>query len=112
MVFNEKLQVMQVRPNYSILYQFRPEIKIEKNYVKTHKNFVRYIQSLSTNWKPGAYFLKHSKGTFAYFTIKRGHVKLFKKSKLGKEYLCWQYFDAKTINEKQHKKSNGKKLRR
>ena len=92
MVLNEKMVVMQVRPNYSIVYQFKPQLKIEPSFVNTKKDFVRYIKDLTTNWKDGAYFFKTSKGTFTYFNIEGRRVKLLKKSRLGKEYLCWQYF--------------------
>ena len=92
MVFNDKMTVMQVRPNYSIVYQFKPAVKLEKRYVKSEKHFVGFVREMSTNWKDGDYFLKSPKGTFAYFNLKGTKVRLLKKSKLGKEYLCWQYF--------------------
>ncbi len=92
MVFNEKMTVMQVRPNYSIVYQFKPLVRIERRHVKTQKNFVGFVKDIAGNWKDGDYFLKSSRGTFAYFNLNGSRVRLLKKSKLGKEYLCWQYF--------------------
>lgn len=93
MVIENKMTVMQVRPNYSILYQFKPTIKLEKSHVKTQKDFVKFIKVTAQNWKDGDYFLKCPEGTFAYFTLNGSRVKVFKKSKTtGKEYLCWQYF--------------------
>ncbi|MBI2148470.1 hypothetical protein HYU23_02225 [Candidatus Woesearchaeota archaeon] len=92
MVVNDKMTVMQVRPNYSIVYQFKPILKLERRHVKSQKNFVDFIKEISTNWKDGDYFLKSTKGTFAYFNLNGSRVKLFKKSKMGKDYICWEYF--------------------
>ncbi|HZX12596.1 MAG TPA: hypothetical protein VFE88_04035 [Candidatus Nanoarchaeia archaeon] len=94
MVLDEKMTVMQVRSNYSIVYQFKPTLRLEKRYVRTQQDFVRYLKDLTGNWKDGDYFFKTPKGTFAYFTLNGSKVKLLKKSRLGKEYLCWQYFFA------------------
>ena len=107
MVFNEKMTVMQVRPNYSIVYQFKPLVKIEKRHVKSQKHFVGFVREIAANWKDGDYFLKCPKGTFAYFTLVGSKVKLLKKSKAGKEYLCWQFFGPPTTNGT--KKPNGKR---
>lgn len=92
MVLDDKMTVMQVRSNYSIVYQFKPTLKIDRKYVKTQNDFVKYIRSLTENWKDGDYFLKTNQGTFAYFNLNGSKVKLLRKSRLGKEYLCWQYF--------------------
>ena len=92
MVLDEKMTVMQVRQNYSIVYQFKPTLKLEKQDVKTQKDFVKYLKGLTTNWKGGDYFFKAPQGTFAYFNLDEGKIKLSRKSRLGKEYLCWQYF--------------------
>lgn len=92
MVIDQKMTVMQVRPNYSIVYQFKPLIKIDKKYVKSQKHFVGFVKEVATNWKDGDYFFKTNKGTFAYFNINGNRIKLYKKSRLGREYLCWQYF--------------------
>ncbi|MBS3167760.1 hypothetical protein J4216_01405 [Candidatus Woesearchaeota archaeon] len=100
MVIDNKMTVMQVRPNYSIIYQFKPTLRIEKRHVKSQKDFVGYIKEISTNWKDGDYFLKTELGTFAYFTLNGNRVKLFKKSKIGKEYLCWQFFGPAYITSK------------
>jgi len=61
MVFDDLMTVMQVRPNYSIVYQFKPTLKLEKRHVKTQKHFITHIKELSTNWKDGSYFLKSPK---------------------------------------------------
>ena len=92
MIFDDNMTVMQVRPNYSIVYQFKPTLRIEKRHVKTQKDFISYIKEISTNWKDGSYFLKCNTGTFAYFNLDGNKVNLLKKSKIGKEYLCWQHF--------------------
>ncbi len=102
MVLNDKMTVMQVRPHYSIVYQFKPILKLEKKHVKTQDHFTSFIKDISGNWKDGDYFLKCSQGTFAYFTLNGNRIKLNKKSKLGREYLCWQYFteSSKLVNKK------------
>ena len=105
MVLDQKMTVMQVRPNYSIVYQFKPLIKLERKHVKSQKNFISFVKDIAGNWKDGDYFFKTNKGTFAYFNLNGSRVRLLKKSRLGKEYLCWQYF----ING--NGKSNGKKVR-
>ena len=100
MVIDNKMKVMKVRPNYSIIYQFKPTLRIEKRHVKSQKDFVGYIKEISTNWKDGDYFLKSPSGTFAYFNLNGSRVRLMKKSKLGKEYLCWQHFGPGNILKK------------
>jgi len=82
---------MQVRPNYSIIYQFKPELKIEEEYIKDKKEFIKFLKH-SANWKTGKYFLKCSKGTFASFEVEGKNIKLLKKSTKGKDYLCWNIF--------------------
>jgi len=104
MVLNDKMTVMQVRPNYSIVYQFKPQIKLERRHVRTQKHFTNFIKDISTNWKDGDYFFKTGNGTFAYFTLNGNRVRLSRKSKLGREYICWQYFCTPKINGKS---SNG-----
>lgn len=106
MVLSNKMTVMQVRPNYSIVYQFKPLVKLERKHVRTQQHFKGFIKELATNWKDGDYFLKAQQGTFAYFTLNGNRVKLMKKSKLGKEYLCWQFFGPATA------KGNGRKVKR
>lgn len=84
---------MQVRPNYSIVYQFKPSIKLERCHVKTQRDFIKFIKVTAENWKDGDYFFKCQQGTFAYFTINGSRIKVAKKSKItGKEYICWQFF--------------------
>lgn len=105
MFFDDRMTVMQVRPNYSIVYSFRPTLRIEKKHIKTQKNFISFIKETSTNWKDGNYFIKCDRGTFAYFNINGSRVKLLKKSKIGKEYLCWQYFaDTNRRNNTRNRK--------
>ena len=84
------MMVMQVRPNYSIQYQFKPFLKLTQGECPTKKEFVKYIKGLTGNWKDGDYFIRSHKGTFAYFTLNGNRVKLHKKSeRTGTEYLCW-----------------------
>ena len=112
MVLNDKMTVMQVRPNYSIVYQFKPVLKIERKHVKSQKHFTDFIKDTATNWKDGDYFLKSPTGTFAYFNLNGTRIKLIKKSKMGKEYMCWQFFGPANGGTKSNGHSNGKKLRR
>jgi len=92
MVIGKEMTVMQVRPNYSIVYQFKPNVRIEKQHVKTRDDFVGFLKDTTTNWKSGDYFLRCEKGSFAYFSVNGRRIKLLKKSRVtGKEYLCWQY---------------------
>ncbi len=86
------MTVMQVRPNYSIVYQFKPQLKVNDCHVEDKKSFLKFLRE-SANWKDGDYFLKCSKGTFAFFAVKERRVKLVKKSVKGKSYLCWDYFE-------------------
>ena len=92
MVLDEKMTVMQVRSNYSIVYQFKPTLRLEKKQVKSQQDFTRFLKELTGNWKDGDYFFKTSQGTFAYFNLAGNKVKLSRKSRLGREYLCWNYF--------------------
>ena len=98
---------MQVRPNYSIVYQFKPQLKLERKHVKSQQHFVGFIKEIATNWKDGDYFLKSPTGTFAYFNINGNRIKLIKKSKLGREYLCWQFFGP--ANGRKKANGNGNK---
>ena len=102
MVLDDKMTVMQVWSNYSIVYQFKPTLKLEKKCVKTQQEFVKFLRGLTGNWKDGDYFFKTTKGTFAYFNLNGNKIKLLKKSRLGREYLCWQYF---LNSDKQEKKT-------
>jgi hypothetical protein len=93
MVIREDMTVMQVRPNYSIVYQFKPQVKFDKQITETKDDFVKHIKDLTQTWKDGDYFIRCSQGTFCYMTLNGRRVKLLKKSKVtGKEYLCWDYF--------------------
>ena len=92
MVLDDKLTVMQVRSNYSIVYQFKPTLRLDKRSVKSQQDFLKYLKDLTGNWKDGDYFFRSPKGTFAYFNLNGPKIKLLKKSKIGKEYLCWQFF--------------------
>ena|SRR3989344_84649 len=108
MVFNDKMMVMQVRPQYSIQYQFKPFLKLSSEECKSKKDFLKYIKDLTINWKDGDYFIRCNKGTFAYFSLEGNKVKLHKKSeRTGNEYLCWQFFQDE--GEKVTKKESGKK---
>ena len=92
MVATDPLTVMQVRMNYSTVYPFKPMLKLDKEALRSKKDFVRFIKDLTTNWKEGEYFLRSGDGTFAYFTLAGKSVKLLKKSRKGKDYLCWSHF--------------------
>lgn len=108
MILEEKLTVMQVRSHYSIVYQFKPQLRLDKKDVKTQQDFVKFIKELTTNWKDGDYFLKAPQGTFAYFNLNGKRVKLLKKNRFGKEYLCWGYFQpVKRVTKNGTAKKNG-----
>ena len=78
MVLDDKMTVMQVRSNYSIVYQFKPTLRLEKKQVKTQQDFVKYLKELTNNWKDGDYFFKTTQGTFAYFNINGNKISLVK----------------------------------
>ena len=110
MVFTQKMMVMQVRPNYSIQYQFKPFLKLTQGDCLSKRDFTRYIKDLTTNWKDGDYFIRSHKGTFAYFTLTGNRVRLHKKSvRTGNEYLCWQYFQEDLIAKPAKKKATTKR---
>ena len=94
MDIEDKMTVMQVRPTYSIVYQFKPQLRLEDSHIRSEKELVGFIKEVSGNWRDGDYFFRCSQGTFAYFSLNGKRVKLSRKSRLGKEYLCWQYFSA------------------
>ena len=109
MVLHEKMTVMQVRPAYSTVYQFKPYLKFSDDHVKSKRDFVRFLKSVSENWKEGDYFFRCSQGTFAYVTLDGARINVLRKSpRNGREYLCWQYFasppETKTTNKKSSKK--------
>lgn len=107
MVLGKDLTVMQVRPNYSIVYQFKPRLRLRQENVDTKSVFVKFIKNLTLNWKDGEYFFRSPTGTFCYFVLTGRRVSLFKKSKItGKEYLCWDYFgeEKKKVRKKVKKK--------
>jgi len=100
MPFTNDMTVMQVRPNYSIVYQFKPALKIEPRHAETRVDFVNHMKEVTKTWKDGDYFLRSCKGTFCYMTINGRRIKLQKKSKItGKEYLCWDYFQTTTVKK-------------
>ena len=113
MVFDDKMTVMQVRPLYSTVYPFKPSLKLEEQHVQSKREFLRFVKGVTTNWKDGDYFLRNTQGTFAYFCLEGNRIKLMKKSKTGKEYMCWNYFkpdiEEKPIIRKIVKKTVKKK---
>ena len=92
MVVGEKMTVMQVRPAYSIIYQFKPQLKIDEICLKDRRTFISFLKE-SASWKDWEYFLKCSKGTFAFFVVDGRKIVLVKRSIKGKNYLCWDYFE-------------------
>lgn len=104
MSFDDKVTVMQVRPLYSTVYPFKPNLKLESQHIQTKKDFVRFIKSVATNWKDGDYFLRNSQGTFAYFNLEGNKIRLMRKSKTGREYMCWNFFKPDLEDEKEVKR--------
>lgn len=85
--------VMQVRPEFSIVYKASPKLKLKDQHLKTKQVFVDYLSKTAKNWKEGHYFLRSPLGTFAAFYVKKGgKVLLYKESKQKIPYLCWGYF--------------------
>jgi hypothetical protein len=119
-LIKKDMTVMQVRPSYSIVYQFKPILRLRKEQVHTKSDFVKFIKDLTTNWKDGDYFFRSQFGTFCYFTLNGKRVNLLKKSKItGKEYLCWEIFNppvskktsvTKTVKKVVAKKTVTKKV--
>lgn len=103
-LLEQDFTVMQVRPAYSIVYQFKPQLKLKSEDISTKEDFLTFLKELTLNWKDGEYFFTCREGTFVYFKVDGKRVKLYKKSsRTGKEYLCWQYF------YNGYKKKKGKK---
>ncbi|HLC22402.1 MAG TPA: hypothetical protein VJJ79_01370 [Candidatus Nanoarchaeia archaeon] len=92
-VTEKPMLVMQVRPEFSIIYKANPKLKLKKEHIKTQREFLGYLTRTAKNWKEGRYFLRSNLGTFAAFYVKKGgHVTLYKENKQKIPYLCWSYF--------------------
>ncbi len=91
-VIEKPMLVMQVRPEFSVIYKANPKMKLKKEHLKTKKVFSDYLCKQTKNWKEGEYFLRSGLGTFAAFYVKKGgRVTLFKENKNKNPYLCWSY---------------------
>ncbi len=95
-IVNKPMLVMQVRPEFSIVYKASPKIKFKEEHLKTKKEFIDHLSKTARHWKEGTYFLRSNLGTFASFNVKKGsRVKLHKENKNNIPYLCWTYLSNK-----------------
>ena len=95
-VIENPMLVMQVRPEFSVIYKANPKLKLKREYLKTRKVFSDYLSKQTKNWKEGEYFLRSGIGTFAAFHVKKGgKVTLFKENKNKVPYLVWTYMTRK-----------------
>jgi len=95
-ILEKPMLVMQVRPEFSIIYKANPKIKFKKEHLKTRKDFKTYLSKTAKNWKEGTYFLRSGDGTFAQFYVKKGgKVTLHKENKNNLPFLCWDYVGKK-----------------
>jgi hypothetical protein len=95
-VIGKPMLVMQVRPEFSIIYKASPKIKFKEEHLSTRKEFRDFLSKASRNWKEGTYFLRAGNGTFAQFHVKKGgKVTLHKENKNNVPFLCWSYLGRK-----------------
>ncbi|MSR86431.1 hypothetical protein EXS74_03475 [Candidatus Woesearchaeota archaeon] len=89
-LIEKPMLVMQIRPEFSIIYKANPKLKLKIEYLKTKREFTDYLTKTTKNWKEGEYFLRSNLGPFAGFHVKKGaKVTLFKENKNKVPYLCW-----------------------
>jgi len=95
-IVNKPMLVMQVRPEFSIVYKASPKIKFKEEHFNTRKEFVTYLSRTAKHWKEGTYFLRSDSGPFASFFVKKGgKITLHKENKNNVPYLCWSYIGKK-----------------
>ena len=90
--------VMQVRPEFSIVYKANPKIKFKEEHLNSRKEFTKFLSKTAKHWKEGDYFIRPGMGmgTFAAFYVKKGgKVTLHKENKNNVPYLVWTYFRKK-----------------
>lgn len=91
-IIQKPMLVMEVRPEFSILYKANPKIHIKKEHLKTKHTFQDFLAKSAKNWKQGYYFLRSDIGPFAGFFVKKGgKITLYKEAKNNTPYLCWNY---------------------
>jgi hypothetical protein len=92
-LIEKPMLVMQIRPEFSVVYKANPKLKLRKEYIKSKKEFTDYLAKTAKNWKEGDYFLRSGIGPFAAFNVKKGgKITLFKENKNKIPYLCWGVF--------------------
>jgi hypothetical protein len=93
---NKPMLVMQVRPEFSVVYKASPKIKFKNEHLEDKKIFQAFLSKTAKNWKEGEYFLRSGVGTFAAFFVKKGgKVTLHKVNKNKVPYLIWSVFTPK-----------------
>lgn len=95
-MLEKPMLVMQVRPEFSIIYKANPKIKLRLEYLENKKTFLTYLTKTTKNWKEGDYFLRSTLGPFAGFYVKHGgRVTLYKETRNKTPYLCWTFLGKK-----------------
>jgi len=95
-IIEKPMLVMQIRPEFSIVYKANPKLKLKKHHLKTKKDFTEYLSKTTRTWKEGEYFLRSPIGPFAGFQVKKGgKIILFKENKNKVPYLCWTMLGGK-----------------
>lgn len=88
---DKPLMVMEMRPEFSLIYKTCPEIRLKKEYLKSQRAFKEYLIKVVRQWKSGRYYLRSSIGPFASFHLKNKKLNLVKETSAKKPYLCWAY---------------------
>ena len=97
-VIEKPMLVMQVRPEFSIIYKANPKVKLKKEHLRTQREFTDYLTRVTKNWKEGDYFLRSHLGPFAGFHVRKGgKVMLYKENKSKVPYLCWSFLGIKGL---------------
>ncbi|MBI5871954.1 hypothetical protein HZB88_02615 [archaeon] len=88
---DKPFMVMEMRPEFSLIYKTCPELRVRKEHLKSTKIFKEYIGKVARQWKSGRYYLRSSIGPFASFNIKDKKVNLIRESNGRQPYLCWAF---------------------
>ncbi|MBI4095550.1 MAG: hypothetical protein HY438_01680 [DPANN group archaeon] len=95
--YEPRLEVMRVRQNFVAPYRKYRFLFVDKQDLKTRKQFVKRLENVSASWPQGTYYLKLSNGlVFARFDVsERGKVKkLYEASPAtSKPYPVWEWFN-------------------
>ncbi len=79
--FLEKpFMVMEMRPEFSLVYRTCPELRLRKEHLKSVKVFREYLERAARQWKNGRYYLRSSIGPFASFYVKDRRISLVREA--------------------------------